>query len=310
MPSPPDVSSSSPVIAVSGLEKRFGRARALAALDLEVGRGEVVGLLGPNGAGKSTLMRILAGLLPFRVGTVVVGGVDVARDAQRVRPRVGYLPENVPLYPELRVSEFLDFRAKLKGLSRSERRARIDEVIDRCDLGDRRRAIIRHLSKGFRQRVGLADLLLGRPSVLLLDEPTSGLDPRQIAQFRELVQDLRESATILWSSHIVGELEQRCDSIVVIVGGSIRRRIDLRSRTAGVYLEVERAPGTFEARLTALPGVTGVSTQGVGWWIDGDEDLAPTILSAIGSELHIVELRSGVRYLERIYLETTREADA
>lgn len=298
-------------IAVQELTHRYGRGFSLGrdgGLELWVRRGQVVGLLGPNGAGKSTLMRILAGLQPFRSGKVVVDGLDVGDQADELRPRVGYLPESVPLYTEMRVREYLKFRARLKRVDATGRSVAewVDEVMERCDLTGRHRALIRRLSKGYRQRVGLADLLLARPKVLLLDEPTSGLDPRQIARFRDLVHELKQEATVLWSSHIVGELEQRCDSVVVLVDGEIRARVDLGERSGGLYLEVGDAPKDLREQLEAAGGIDEVVPQGSGWWVRGSaEDLAARVMAALPSGSSVLELRSGVRYLERVYLSAT-----
>ena len=209
------------MIVVEHLTKYYGEYPAVRDVSFEVPRGRVVGFLGPNGAGKSTTMRILAGFLTATGGRATIAGHDVFADPIAVRRRIGYMPESCPLYPELRVSEYLKFRAGLKGLGWSARRKRIDYVIERCWLTDVRRQLIGTLSKGYRQRVGLADALLADPPVLILDEPTAGLDPAQIRETRKLIRELGTQHTMLLSTHILSEVEMTCDSVVVIYQGRV-----------------------------------------------------------------------------------------
>jgi ABC-2 type transport system ATP-binding protein len=209
------------MIVVEHLTKYYGEYPAVRAVSFEVPRGRVVGFLGPNGAGKSTTMRILAGFLTATGGRASIAGHDVFADPIAVRRNIGYMPESCPLYPELRVSEYLKFRAGLKGLGWSARRKRIDYVIERCWLTDVRRQLIGTLSKGYRQRVGLADALLADPPVLILDEPTAGLDPAQIRETRKLIRELGTQHTMLLSTHILSEVEMTCDSVVVIYQGRV-----------------------------------------------------------------------------------------
>ena len=190
-------------------------------VSFEVARGEIVGFLGPNGAGKTTTMRILACYLPATGGAVNVAGYDVFRDSIEVRRRIGYLPENVPLYPEMRVDEYLNYRARLKGVPPKKRRKRVDEVKGLCGLKDVGRRIIGQLSKGFRQRVGLAESMVHDPDLLILDEPTIGLDPNQIRQVRELIKGLAPRHTILISTHILPEVEMTCQRVLIIHRGRI-----------------------------------------------------------------------------------------
>jgi len=186
-----------------------------------VERGEIVGLLGPNGAGKSTTMRILSCFLPATSGMVHVAGLDVFRDSQEVRRRIGYMPENNPLHPDMRVREYLKFRARLKGLSRKKSRERVDVVMEQFGLADVGRRIIGHLSKGYRQRVGLADALVHEPELIILDEPTIGLDPHQIRSVRQLIKGLAQSHTVLISTHILPEAEMTCSRILIMFEGRI-----------------------------------------------------------------------------------------
>src|SRR5690242_4612868 len=211
----------SPMIEVADLTKRYGSRTALNSISFSVSRGEIVGLLGPNGAGKSTTMRILACYLPATSGTVRVAGLDVFRQSDQVRRRIGYMPENNPLHYDLRVREYLKFRARLKGLSRRQSRERVDIVTEQCGLVDVSRRIIGQLSKGYRQRVGLADALVHEPELIILDEPTIGLDPRQIRSVRQLIKDLARTHTVLISTHILSEVEITCSRVIILHEGKI-----------------------------------------------------------------------------------------
>lgn len=213
--------SQSPAIAVSGLTKRYGSFTAVNQISFEVARGEIVGFLGPNGAGKSTTMRILTGFLPATSGTVRISGCSVASQPEEVKRRIGYMPENNPLPEEMRVREYLRLRGQLKGLSGTALRNRIDEVAERCDLKRVLTKLIGSLSKGFRQRVGIADAILASPDVVIMDEPTIGLDPHQIVMIRDLLASLRGKLTLLISSHILPEIEATCDRVLIINGGHI-----------------------------------------------------------------------------------------
>lgn len=209
------------MIEVAGLTKRYAGRTALSGITFSVLRGEIVGLLGPNGAGKSTTMRILACFLPATSGSVRVAGYDVFHESEEVRRRIGYMPENNPLHPEMRVREYLRFRAHLKGLTRSETRSRVNIVMEQCGLTEVSRRIIGQLSKGFRQRVGLADALVHEPELLILDEPTIGLDPNQIRSVRQLIRSLAQRHTVLISTHILPEAEMICNRVVIMYEGSI-----------------------------------------------------------------------------------------
>jgi ABC-2 type transport system ATP-binding protein len=210
-----------PMIEVRELTKRYAKYTAVNDISFEVGRGEIVGLLGPNGAGKSTILRILSGFMPGTSGTVRIGGFDVFHDADEVRRRIGYMPENNPLHMEMRVREYLKFRARLKGLSRTRTRERVSTVLEQCDLKDVQKRIIGQLSKGYKQRVGLADALVHEPELIILDEPTIGLDPNQLRAVRQLIKDLGGKHTVLLSTHILPEVEMTCSRVLILHSGQI-----------------------------------------------------------------------------------------
>jgi ABC-2 type transport system ATP-binding protein len=209
------------MIQVSNLTKRYAGRTAVSDISFHVARGEIVGLLGPNGAGKSTTMRILSSYLPATSGTVHVAGFDVFYESVEVRRRIGFMPENNPLYPEMRVREYLKFRARLKGLGGRRSRERVTTVMEQCGLTDVSRRIIGQLSKGYRQRVGLADALVHEPELIILDEPTIGLDPHQIRSVRQLIKSLAGKHTVLISTHILPEAEMMCSRMVIMFGGKI-----------------------------------------------------------------------------------------
>jgi len=209
------------MIEVQNLVKRYAGHTALKGISFNVARGQVVGLLGSNGAGKSTTMRVLSGFLPATSGLVRIAGLDVFSQSEEVRRLIGYMPENNPLHDDMRVRDYLKFRARLKGLSRTRSRERVDVVLQQCGLTDVTRKIIGHLSKGYRQRVGLADALVHEPQLIILDEPTIGLDPHQIRSVRSLIKSLAGSHTVLISTHILPEVEMTCSRVLIMYGGKI-----------------------------------------------------------------------------------------
>jgi ABC-2 type transport system ATP-binding protein len=209
------------MIEVTNLTKRYAGRTAVSNISFTVGRGEIVGLLGPNGAGKSTTMRILSCYLPATSGTVRVAGLDVFRESEEVRRRIGYMPENNPLHFDMRVREYLKFRARLKGLGCKQSRHRVDTVLEQCSLTDVAHRIIGQLSKGYRQRVGLADALVHEPELIILDEPTIGLDPNQIRAVRQLIKGLANTHTVLISTHILPEAERTCNRMMIMYQGTI-----------------------------------------------------------------------------------------
>ena len=235
------------MIEVSNLTKRYAGRTAVNDISFSVARGEIVGLLGPNGAGKSTTMRILSGFMPATHGTVHVAGFDVFHQSDEVRRRIGYMPENNPLYPEMRVREYLKFRARLKGLGWRRSRERVSTVMEQCGLTDVGRRIIGQLSKGYKQRVGLADALVHEPDLIILDEPTIGLDPHQIRSVRALIKSLATRHTVLISTHILPEVEMMCSRVLIMFNGKIMAadsQENLRKRMAGgSQIIAEIAPG-------------------------------------------------------------------
>jgi len=207
------------MIEVANLTKRYAGHRAVMGLSFSVARGEIVGLLGPNGAGKSTIMRILSCYMPATSGTARVAGHDVFTEADEVRRHIGYMPENNPLHRDMRVRDYLKFRARLKGLTRPHARERVDVVMQQCGLDDVSKRVIAHLSKGYQQRVGLADALVHEPDLIILDEPTAGLDPNQIRLVRQLIKDLGGKHTVLLSTHILPEVEMTCNRVLILHQG-------------------------------------------------------------------------------------------
>ncbi|HHT9144689.1 MAG: ATP-binding cassette domain-containing protein [Candidatus Brocadiaceae bacterium] len=249
------------MIKVEQLAKRYADVYAVDHISFEVNQGEILGLLGPNGAGKTTTMRILTCYMPATSGTATVDGYDVFRDSINVRKQIGYLPENVPLYPEMRVKEYLTFRAKLKRVSYRERKLKIDECIEKCRIKEVQNQIIGTLSKGYRQRVGLADTLVHDPKILILDEPTIGLDPNQIRQVRQLIKELGEKHTILLSTHILPEVEMLCGRVIIINKGKIVAMdtpSNLESQLKGGSNIVLEVRGNGEKIKNALSSIKGV----------------------------------------------------
>jgi len=252
------------MIQVDNLTKRYGPVTAIHDVSFNVDKGRIVGFLGPNGAGKSTTMKILSCFMPATGGTARVAGYDVFSQSLEVRRRIGYLPENAPLYPDLSVASYLDFVAEIKGVGRGDRRARVADVMERCFVTDMQNRLIGKLSKGYRQRVGLAQALLGDPEVLILDEPTIGLDPRQIAEIRALIRSLAGQHTVILSTHILPEVSMVCDGIIIINHGRIVAQgteselVQQVFPTARVEVRVARASGDVAAALRAVPGVVSV----------------------------------------------------
>lgn len=304
------------MISVSNLTKEYAGRVAVDGISFEVNPGEIVGFLGPNGAGKSTTMRVLSGYLPPTAGTATVGGKDVFHDSLEVRKQVGYMPENAPLYLDMSVKEYLHYRAALKGLRGKDLRIRTGEVMDLCGITEVRRRVIGNLSKGFRQRVALADALIHRPPLLILDEPTNGLDPTQIRQVRELLRSLRPQHTILLSTHILSEVEQTCDRVIMIHHGRIAANDTPRNLTRGlraagtVYVELQGSDDADE-KLDAIPGVRKVIPERTdrGWKayslrIESHTDVRESILElATLQGWKIRELHRQLPSLEDVFIE-------
>lgn len=256
------------MIKVEGLTKRYARHVAVDHISFEVEKGQIVGFLGPNGAGKTTTMRVLTCFLPPTAGSAQVAGFDVQKSPMEVKRRIGYLPETPPLYPEMEVIEYLEFVGRIKGVLKKDLSSRINDVMERCSIGDVRKKLVSKLSKGYRQRVGLAQALLHNPDVLILDEPTAGLDPKQIIETRELIKSLAGDHTIILSTHILPEVEQTCERVVIITKGKLVATDTVSNLTArlrgseAIAVEVEpRGEAGLDAKVvqTRLEQVSGVS---------------------------------------------------
>jgi len=252
------------VISVENLTKRYATKTAIESMSFRVEKGEILGFLGPNGAGKTTTMRIITGYMPSTDGTVKVDGFDVADQPLEVRRRIGYLPENPPLYPEMTVIGYLKFVAKLKGAGGAKVQDEVNRAMEKVNLSDVQGRIISKLSKGYKQRVGIAQALLNDPPVLILDEPTIGLDPKQIHEVRELIKGLAHSHTVVLSTHILPEVEQTCHRVIIIDKGKIvavDTPQNLRSQIQGVarvFIEVEGPSADILAAVKSVPGVADV----------------------------------------------------
>jgi ABC-2 type transport system ATP-binding protein len=309
------------MIKVDGLTKRYARTVAVDNISFEVEKGQIVGFLGPNGAGKTTTMRVLTCFLPPTGGTANVAGYDVIEQPMEVKRRIGYLPETPPVYPEMEVSEYLTFAGRLKGISSADIARRVDEAAGRCALGDVRKKLIGKLSKGYRQRVGIAQAIIHNPDVLILDEPTSGLDPKQIIEIRELLRQLAGEHTIILSTHILSEVENSCERVIIISQGKIVALdsvANLTNRLRGseaVALEVEAGPNPGEvlSRLEQVSGVSRVMRKEVkdGRMIFEVESLqgrqirADLARTVVNSGWGLSELRAVGMSLEDIFLQLT-----
>jgi ABC-2 type transport system ATP-binding protein len=306
------------MIKVENLTKEYAGIVAIKEISFEVARGEIVGFLGPNGAGKSTTMRILASYLPPTSGRATVAGFDVFRDSLKARQRLGYLAENVPLYHDMRVDEYLRYRGTLKGLSGRKLAGRVGTTKELCGLREVGRKKIAGLSKGFRQRVGLAEAMIHEPDLLILDEPTIGLDPNQIRQARELIKSLGERHTILLSTHILSEVEATCNRVLIINRGRIEAsdsptNLVNQLRTAGlVNLEVKTGAEDPIQYLLKIPGVKEVQLETDGVWrkgwirIEANSDLREEIFGlAVERRWVIRELSKERATLEDVFVELT-----
>ena len=308
------------MIEVENLTKRYGRTTAVDGVSFRVQKGEILGFLGPNGAGKTTTMRILTCYLPPTEGTARVAGYDVFQSPLEVKRRVGYIPETPPLYPDMDVDGFLDFCAKIKGVPSASRKAKIDEAVEKTRIGDVRRKLIGQLSKGYRQRVGLAQAILANPEVLILDEPTAGLDPKQIIETRELIKSLGGDHTIVLSTHILPEVSMTCGRVVIINKGKVvaedtpenltRRlrgagalRVDVRGDAAAAAAEAVRSvPGVLSVRARAeSPEATTLEVEA-----EAGRDVRGAIARAVVSRgLDLLALQQVGMSLEEIFLHLT-----
>jgi gliding motility-associated transport system ATP-binding protein len=313
------------VIEVDNLTKRYGRTTAVDGISFVVKKGEILGFLGPNGAGKTTTMRILTCYLPPTEGTARVAGHDVFEEPLEVKKRVGYIPETPPLYPDMEVQTFLDFCAKIKGVAKAERQARVDAAMEKCRVGDVRKTLIGRLSKGYRQRVGLAQAILHDPPVLILDEPTAGLDPKQIIETRDLIKGLGGEHTIILSTHILPEVSMTCGRVVIINKGKVvaedtpenlthrlrgagTLRLDVRGDAAAVAEAVRSVAGVTAVRPHAsADGVSALDVEAAAG-ADVRADLARAVVQ---KGFDLLGLHQVGMSLEEIFLHlTTSEAHA
>jgi ABC-2 type transport system ATP-binding protein len=309
------------VIEVQNLTKRYGRVTAVDDLSFRVERGEILGFLGPNGAGKTTTMRVLTGYIPPTEGKALVAGFDVSDQPVEAKRRTGYLPESPPLYPDMTVGEYLGFVARIKGVPRAERKRRIEAAMERTRVGDMRDRHCGKLSKGYRQRVGLAQAILHNPDVLILDEPTAGLDPKQIIETRQLINELAGDHTVILSTHILPEVAQTCQRVVIINNGravAVDTPENLTARLRGadtIYLQIDAGDGDASAVLGEVQGVTGVRVaerkNGVsGLEVDSERghDIRRELARAVVSQgWGLLELRPLRMSLEEIFLHLTTE---
>jgi ABC-2 type transport system ATP-binding protein len=313
------------MISVQELTKKYARNTAVDRISFEVQKGQIVGFLGPNGAGKTTTMRMLTCFLPATSGSAAVAGFDVLEKPLEVKRRIGYLPEVPPLYLEMRTTEYLEFVGEIKGLRGPELAKRVNYVLDRCALADVKRKVLGKLSKGYRQRVGLAQAIIHNPDVLILDEPTAGLDPKQINETRDLIKSFAGDHTILLSTHILSEVEQTCQQVIIINKGKLVatdsvQNLQRRTRGAGSVL-VEIAgrkesvdPAVVKRRLEQLPGVSRVLFKGnrddncVIFEVEGKNDRAirgDLARAIVESGWDINELRTAAVSLEEVFLQLT-----
>lgn len=308
------------MIEVTNLTKRYGSHVAVDHISFRVEKGQIYGFLGPNGAGKSTTMNMLTGYLAASEGKVTIDGRDIQREPEEAKRKIGYLPELPPLYTEMTVEEYLLFAAELKKLPRGERREQVEQVMELTQIADVRGRLIRNLSKGYRQRVGLAQAILGDPEVIILDEPSVGLDPKQMIEIRDLIRRLGESHTVILSSHILSEVSAVCDHIMIISRGKLVASDSpegLEKLMAGameLYLTVKDEPETLLAVLEALPCVAGVEREEtaeagcvkVRVSAADEGDIREKVFYALAEAgLPIMELRPGRKTLEDIFLELT-----
>ena len=308
-------------IEAKGLSKSYGPVKALRNVSFSVKPGEVIGLLGPNGAGKTTLMKVLTGYLEADTGSAKVSGIDVGDDPLGVQAKIGYLPENAPLYRDMTVQEYLLMMASLRSLGEDSKLTKLTDAIEATGLGEYLARPIGKLSKGYRQRVGLAQALLHRPPILILDEPTTGLDPNQIVEIRELIRELSKDTTVLLSTHILSEVEMSCERVLIIMRGQLRtdaKLSELRAVNAAVVAIESRASGV-EAALKAIDGVDKIEKRDLAgdyqrWRVtsEGNDELCPAVYDAVSDKgWRISELRSDARTLESVFrelAETPKEA--
>lgn len=302
------------MIEVTGLTKKYGDRIAVDNISFSVKRGEILGFLGQNGAGKTTTMKILTCFMPATSGTAKIGGYDVFDNAFEVKKKIGYLPETPPVYPELLVEEYLSFVAELRGIPSRDRKRRIDAVVERCYLGDVKKRLIGNLSKGYRQRVGIAQALIHDPEVLILDEPTVGLDPKQVTEARGLIKSLRSERTVIYSTHILSEVAATCDRIIVIDKGKIVAQEALNAmgeagKTTRTEVVMQKMSEGILSSLKGIAGVKGVQSfaNGVNRVVvesEPREDIMAEIAKVVvGQNAGLVRMSPVAMALEEYYLD-------
>ena len=307
------------MIEVQHVSKRYGRVTAVDDVSFKVERGEILGFLGPNGAGKTTTMRILTGYMPASEGKAMVAGFDVFEHPLDAKRRTGYLPESPPLYPDMTVREYLDFVARIKGVPPAERKSRVMSVMQQTHVSDMAERHCSKLSKGYRQRVGLAQALIHNPEVLILDEPTAGLDPKQIIETRQLIRSLAGSHTIVLSTHILPEVAQTCQRVVIINKGrvvAVDTPENLTARLTGsetMYIQIDAAGAAPGPALAAIPGVSRVVESDGGFEVESERgadvrrELAKTV---VNKGWGLLELRPMRMSLEEVFLQVTTDESA
>lgn len=309
------------MIQIQNLTKKYGDIRAIDGLNFSVKKGEIVGFLGPNGAGKSTTMKIITGYMAPSEGLVTVGGFDVFESPLEVKRRIGYLPETPPLYMDMFVRDYLEYVARLKQVPKERLKTLVDRAIERTNLGEVSKRLIVHLSKGFKQRVGLAQALVSDPEVLILDEPTVGLDPKQVAEVRALIKELAGSHTVVLSTHILPEVQAVCERVIIINRGRIVAEDTLQglsrrmSGGARVHLRVRKGRDGIVSELQKLSGVihveTGSDSQTVTLDTDGRDEVCEMIASTVVAKgAGLLELRAHTLSLEDIFLKVTSAEDS
>jgi ABC-2 type transport system ATP-binding protein len=281
------------MIEVRELSRSYGELKAVQEVSFDIGRGEIVGLLGHNGAGKTTIMKMLTGYLEPSTGRISIDGLNIAEQRREAQRRIGYLPENCPLYPEMRVLDYLDYQAALHGMPTGRRASAIRRAIERTDLGAKATAAIGTLSRGYRQRVGVAQAILHEPAILILDEPTNGLDPSQIQHMRSLVRDLSKGATLIISTHVLQEVEAVCSRVLIMRGGrlALDSALDTIGRPKRLIVTLDGSPDEIRPVLAAIEGVTDVEAWdgdgGLHCFALGADDphaLAPRVAEALGEQ--------------------------
>ncbi len=308
------------MVEVRDLTKTYGPYQAVQNISFSVKKGEVVGFLGPNGAGKTTTMKMITGYMAATSGSISVAGFDVFEDPIEAKRRIGYLPETPPVYGDMTVRDYLDFVARLKGVEKARLKQMVDRAIEKTDLGSVSHRLIQNLSKGYRQRVGISQALVSDPEVLILDEPTVGLDPRQVAEVRDLIRELRGQHTVILSTHILPEVQAACERIIIINNGIIVAQdslAGLAERASGsgrVYLRVGQPSEKFMSELREVAGVRSASLSDTGLYIidtTGAKDIAQQLAArAVTSGAGLMELREETLNLEDIFLKLTTKEES